>query len=406
MNVKTYKETITFLQDFISPVKESFNSNLSSSLGFVLAEDIKAGIDLPLFNNSAMDGWAFNSKDIKADGFTLTEVGSSFAGHPYTRPLKPGECVRIMTGGEVPLNADTVTKQEIVSVLPDGKSICFPAGLRAGDNVRRQGEEIRAGDICLKQGTKLHAQHLNYLASLGISNVVVFRKPKIGFFSTGDELQPLGTPLQKGKIYDSNRYCISAMLRESGYEINDYGIIEDNFEALQNCVLKASRECDCVITSGGVSVGEADFTRKVVTQNGSLVDWHCLIKPGKPLAIGKVGDAYFFGLPGNPTAAQVTFYAIVSIGLRRLSGETSPKLIFSLARAKGKFKKRSGYTDFQRGILEFSEGTVTVQAAGSQKTGALRSMVDANCFICFEDEKEAPREGELVPVIPFYGACS
>lgn len=404
MDTKTYEETISFLKNYVSPIQETFTTDLSSSLGHVLADDVTATIDLPLFNNSAMDGWAFIGSDIKSDGFELIEVGSSFAGHPYNKALLPGQCVRIMTGGEVPENADTVAKQEIVKA--DGKHIFFPSGLTAGENVRRKGEEIRSGEVCMVAGTKLHAPQLNYLASLGIKNVKVIRKPKIGFFSTGDELQPLGSPLQKGKIYDSNRYCISAMLREGGYEVVDYGIIEDNFDALQGCVLKAAEECDCVITSGGVSVGEADFTRKVVTENGSLVDWHCLIKPGKPLAIGKVGNAYFFGLPGNPTAAQVTFYAIVSLGLRRLSGETNPHLNFSMAAAKGKFKKRIGYTDFQRGILEWENGIVTVTAAGSQKTGALRSMVDANCFILFSHNSEAPKEGELVPVIPFFGICS
>ena len=404
MDTKTYEETISFLMNYVSPIKETFVTDLSTSLDHVLAEDVTATIDLPLFNNSAMDGWAFSGSDIKSGGFDLIEVGSSFAGHPYNKSLLAGQCVRIMTGGEVPENADTVAKQEIVRA--DGKRIFFPSGLTAGENVRRKGEEIRAGKVCMEAGTKLHAPQLNYLASLGIKNVKVFRKPKVGFFSTGDELQPLGSPLQKGKIYDSNRYCICAMLREGGYDVVDYGIIEDNFDALQACVLKAAEECDCVITSGGVSVGEADFTRKVITKNGCLVDWHCLIKPGKPLAIGKVGSAYFFGLPGNPTAAQVTFYAIVSLGLRKLAGESNPRVNFSMAAAKGKFKKRVGYTDFQRGILQWDNQAVTVQAAGSQKTGALRSMVDANCFVFLSHNSEAPKEGQLVPVIPFFGICS
>jgi molybdopterin molybdotransferase len=228
---------------------------------------------------------------------------------------------------------------------------------------------------------------------------------KVGFFSTGDELQSIDQPLAPGKIYDSNRYCIGAMLREKGFDIIDYGVIKDNPETLKECLLRASQECDAVITSGGVSVGEADFTRKVVLEIGELISWHCLIKPGKPLAVGKIGKAYFFGLPGNPTAAQVTFYAIVSIALALLSGQKDPKLVYALAAAKGKFKKNVGYTDFQRGLLTMEDCRVTVTPAGSQKTGALKSMIKANCFIYLADNQAAPADGELIPVVPFWGAC-
>lgn len=350
-----------------------------------------------------MDGWAFGSEDIKPEGFTLKEVGSSFAGHPYPKKLQSGECVRIMTGGEVPEGADTVVKQEIVKA--DDKEITFPSEVRADDNVRRKGEEIRSGDVCMTKGTLLHAPEINFLAALGIHKVTVFKKVKVGFFSTGDELQSIDQPLAPGKIYDSNRYCIGAMLREKGFDIIDYGVIKDNPETLRECLLRASQECDAVITSGGVSVGEADFTRKVVLEIGELISWHCLIKPGKPLAVGKIGKAYFFGLPGNPTAAQVTFYAIVSIALALLSGQKDPKLVYALAAAKGKFKKNVGYTDFQRGLLTMEDGRVTVTPAGSQKTGALKSMIKANCFIYLADNQAAPADGELIPVVPFWGAC-
>lgn len=403
MEVKTYTQTLEFLRSYIEPVASTAEKAISEALGFVLAEDLHSPIDLPLFNNSAMDGWAFGSEDIKPEGFTLKEVGSSFAGHPCPKKLQSGECVRIMTGGEVPEGADTVVKQEIVKA--DDKEITFPSEVRAGDNVRRKGEEIRSGDVCMTKGTLLHAPEINFLAALGIHKVTVFKKVRVGFFSTGDELQSIDQPLARGKIYDSNRYCIGAMLREKGFDIIDYGVIKDNPEALKECLLRASQECDAVITSGGVSVGEADFTRKVVLEIGELISWHCLIKPGKPLAVGKIGKAYFFGLPGNPTAAQVTFYAIVSIALALLSGQKNPKLIYALAAAKGKFKKYLGYTDFQRGLLTMQDGLVTVTPAGSQKTGALKSMIKANCFIYLADDQAAPEDGELIPVVPFWGTC-
>lgn len=403
MEFKTYSQTLSFLTSYVSAIEETSQKDLASALDFILAEDVKASVNLPLFNNSAMDGWAFSGKEIKAAGFALTEVGTSFAGHPYSGCLRRGECVRIMTGGEVPEGADTVVKQEIVRA--EDKLISFPSGISAGENVRRKGEELKVGQICLSKGTLLRAPHLNYLAAVGVSQVKVFRKIKVGFFSTGDELQAIDRPLVPGKIYDSNRYCIQAMLREKGFEAIDYGVIKDNPEALKTCLSKAAEECDAIITSGGVSVGEADFTRQVMLSLGELVPWHCLIKPGKPLAIGKIGNTLFFGLPGNPTAAQVTFYAIVAIALRLLAGEKDPKLTYAMAYAKGKFKKALGYTDFQRGILEFEEGKVTVRAAGSQKTGVLSSMISANCFIQFADDKQAPTEGELIPVVPFAGVC-
>lgn len=398
-----FNEIYPLLDQWIEPTTDIETIPLAESLGFILAEDIKSPLNVPQFDNSAMDGWALSSKDIQQGPFTLTEVGSSFAGHPFDQKLESGQCIRIMTGGEVPEGADTVVKQEIVTAV--GKSITFPAGIRAGDNVRRKAEEFSVGDVVLQRGTKIHAPQLSFLAVLGISEVTVFRKIRVAFFSTGDELQPLGTPLSKGHIYDSNRYSIGAMLKELGFEIFDMGIIPDNPEEMKKALEKAADCADAIVTSGGVSVGKADFTRSSVEELGSIQDWTIKMRPGKPLALGKIGDSYFFGLPGNPTAAQVTFYMIVSHALKLLSGQVGIKLPITRAKCKGALRKRVGYTEFQRGVLSVENGEVRVQSAGSQKTGAMRSMVVGECFILLSETCGPVEDGDPVDVIPFFGVC-
>lgn len=398
-----FNEIYPLLDQWIEPTTDVETIPLAESLGFILAEDIKSPLNVPQFNNSAMDGWALNSVDIKSTPFTLTEVGSSFAGHPFEQKLEPGQCIRIMTGGEVPEGADTVVKQEIVTA--DGKNITFPEGVRPGDNVRRKAEEFSVGDIVLHRGTKIHAPQLSFLAVLGISEVTVYRKLRIAFFSTGDELQPLGTPLTKGHIYDSNRYSIGAMLKELGFETFDMGIIPDNPEEMKKALAKAADCADAIVTSGGVSVGKADFTRSCVEELGNIQDWTIRMRPGKPLAIGKIGDSYFFGLPGNPTAAQVTFYMVVSHALKLLSGQLGIKLPITRAKCKGSLRKKVGYTEFQRGVLTIEDGEVRVQSAGSQKTGAMRSMVVGECFILLSETCGPVEDGDQVDVIPFFGVC-
>ncbi len=398
-----FNEIYSLLDQWIEPTTDIETIPLAESLGFILAEDIKSPLNVPQFNNSAMDGWALNSKDIQPEPFTLTEVGSSFAGHPFNQKLEPGQCIRIMTGGEVPEGADTVVKQEIVTA--EGKNITFPADIRPGDNVRRKAEEFSIGDIVLQRGTKIHAPQLSFLAVLGISEVTVYRKIRVAFFSTGDELQPLGTPLSKGHIYDSNRYSIGAMLRELGFDTFDMGIIPDNPEEMKKALEKAADCADAIVTSGGVSVGKADFTRSSVEELGSLQDWVIKMRPGKPLALGKIGESYFFGLPGNPTAAQVTFYMIVSHALKLLSGQVGIKLPIAQAKCKGSLRKRVGYTEFQRGVLSVENGEVFVESAGSQKTGAMRSMVVGECFILLSETCGPIEDGDQVDVIPFFGVC-
>lgn len=400
----SFEEVYPLIDRLIDPVQETMDVPLEEALGFISAEDIRSPLDVPQFNNSAMDGWALCSEDISDNGFTLTEVGSAFAGHPYSKKVGRGECVRIMTGGEIPEGADTVVKQEIV--VADGNQITFPADVKARDNVRFRGEEFKVGDVVLKEGVELHASHIGLLAVLGIANVTVRHKVRVAFFSTGDELQPIGKPLEKGHIYDSNRHSIRAMLRECGFEILDLGIVRDDPESLKAAFTEAADCADAIITSGGVSVGKADFTRRTVTELGELVDWYCKMRPGKPLALGKIKDAYFFGLPGNPTAAQVTFYMIVRYALKRLAGIKDAKLPICEAVAACDLKKKPGHTEFQRGILKFEDGKAVVEPSGTQKTGAIGSLSASNCFILLSEQSGPVRCGETVRVIPFYGACS
>lgn len=404
LKTRSYEETLDFLSTYISPIKDVLDVNLDQAHDQVLAVDITSPIDVPRFDNSAMDGWALSSADIRATPFTLREIGTAFAGHPFEGQVQQGQCVRIMTGGKMPKGTDTVVMRELVDHRD--AEITFLKEVKAGQNVRKQGEDIKKDRVCLTKGTLLTAPRINLLATLGIGSVKVFRKPKVAFFSTGDELQQIGTPLQEGRIYDSNRYCISAMLKECGFETVDLGVVKDDPERLKSALIEATQKADAIITSGGVSVGDADFMRQILETHGELLGFKCRIKPGSPLAFGKIGNCYFFGLPGNPTAAQVTFYAVVSRALKLLSGQGLQRIQLLSAKCIDPLKKRPGYTDFQRGILSFENGEPIVRSAGSQKTGGLTSMVRSNCFIFLSEDQDSVDPGEEVFVSPFFGVCS
>ncbi len=398
----SYDEVMPFLKNYIKGIEGTRVVPITEAVGFILAEDIACSMDVPTFDNSAMDGWAICAQDIKEQPFELKEVGSSFAGHPFHGTVQSGECVRIMTGGKMPAGADTVIMQEQVEAK-DGKLI-FPAGIKAGQNVRKQAEEFKKDEVCMTAGIKLHAPHISFLATIGISEVTVYRKIRIAYFSTGDELQPIGSPLEEGKIYDSNRYAIGAMIKEAGWEPLDLGVVKDDPQSLKEVIQRAADCADAVITSGGVSVGKADYTRAVMQEVGELVPWKCKIKPGRPLAIGKVENTYFFGLPGNPTAAQVTFYTIVNLALRLLANEVNPKLPVLQAKTNLPIKKRAGHTEMLRAVLSLRDKQPIVCLTGSQKTGAMASMINGNCFIWLEEDVTLVEPGTEVNVIPFFGA--
>lgn len=376
---------------------------LRNALGRVLYEDVCSPIDVPSYRNSAMDGYAIAHADLRSEGETSFQVvGTAFAGQPFAGTLRAGDAVRIMTGAMVPDGLDTVVMQE--QTVRDGDKVRITAEHRQGGNVRGIGEDIAHNSVVLQQGRRLRAADLGLLASLGIAEVRVRRRLRVAFFSTGDELRSLGQPLGEGQIYDSNRYTLHGMLTRLGVEIIDMGVIPDRREAVSEAFTSASALADVLITSGGVSVGEADFVKETLERLGQVNFWKIAMKPGKPLAFGKVNQAIFFGLPGNPVSAMATFYQIVQPALRQLMGEQDVMMLTLKVPCSTRLKKSPGRQDFQRGILEQnSSGELTVRTSGPQGSHILSSMSHANCFIILPAEWGNVEPGTLVEVQPFEG---
>ena len=388
-----------FIHQFLEPVSATVRVPIRSALGRVLADDVISPVDVPSHRNSAMDGWAMRGADLKAEGeTTLQEIGASFAGKPFMGKVKPGECVRIMTGGVVPEGADTVVMQERAKA--HGKAIAFGGSNKTGQNVREAGEDLRAGSVALRRGRIVRPAELGLVASLGIGELVVYRKLRVAFFSTGDELKSIGTTLGEGEIYDSNRYTIHGMLERLGCEALDMGVVRDDPLALERAFHDAAANADVVITSGGVSVGEADFVKDMMAKLGEVVFWKIAMKPGRPLAYGKIGPAHFFGLPGNPVSVMVTFYQFVRDALLTLMGANPVEPIPTFtATCSARLKKAPGRTEFQRGILTRApDGALTVRPTGEQGSGILKSMSDANCFIILGDRTGNVEPGTTVEV--------
>ena len=388
-----------FIHRFLTPVQGTLRVPVRSALGRVLAEDILSPVDVPSHRNSAMDGWAMRGADLAADReSTLEEIGVSFAGKPFGGRVAAGQCVRIMTGGVVPEGADTVVMQERAKA--NGKSVTFGGGNKTGQNVREAGEDLKKGSVALKKGRIVRPAELGLIASLGIGEVAVYRPLRIAFFSTGDELKSIGTTLGEGEIYDSNRYTLHGMLTRLGCEVLDMGVVRDDPPALEAAFREAAANADVVITSGGVSVGEADFVKTMLTRLGEVVFWKIAMKPGRPLAYGRIGGAHFFGLPGNPVSVMVTFYQFVRDALLVLMG-ADPVVPVPTFRATctAKLKKAPGRTEFQRGILtRAADGTLQVKPTGEQGSGILKSMSDANCFIILDDATGNVEAGTSVEV--------
>ena len=387
-----------FIHQFLDPVTGVLRVPVRSALGRVLAEDIASPVDVPSHRNSAMDGWAVRGADVAAGEATLTEIGASFAGKPFAGKVAAGQCVRIMTGGVVPEGADTVVMQERAKA--NGKSITFAAGQKTGQNVREAGEDLKAGSIALKRGRIVRPAELGLIASLGIGEVSVYRPLRVAFFSTGDELKSVGTTLGEGEIYDSNRYTIHGMLTRLGCEALDMGVVRDDPKLIEQAFARAAASADVVITSGGVSVGEADFVKSMLGKLGEVVFWKIAMKPGRPLAYGKIGSAHFFGLPGNPVSVMVTFYQFVRSALLVLMGADPVEPIPTFrATCTSMLKKAPGRTEFQRAILtQAPDGTLTVRPTGEQGSGILKSMSDANCFIILGDDVGNVAAGTAVEV--------
>lgn len=384
---------------FLTPVSAIERLNIRAALDRVLAADVISPLDVPAHDNSAMDGYAVRWADLKSDGeVTLKTMGTAFAGVPYQGQVRSGECVRIMTGGVVPAECDTIVMQEHAEAK--GDSVRIGGGHQQGQHLRRAGEDLKTGQIALKRGLLLRPAEIGLIASLGIGEVGVIRKLRVAFFSTGDELRSIGSPLGAGQIYDSNRYTIHGMLTRLGCEAIDMGVVRDDPKLLEQAFADAAAAADVVITSGGVSVGEADFVKDLLERLGEVVFWKIAMKPGRPLAYGRIANAHFFGLPGNPVSVMVTFYQFVREALLKLSGrDPVPPLPAFTVPCVSKLKKAPGRTEFQRGVLaRNASGNWSVRVTGEQGSGILSSMSEANCFIVLPEAQGNVAAGTLVEV--------
>ncbi|WP_434360257.1 molybdopterin molybdotransferase MoeA [Parasalinivibrio latis] len=374
---------------------------LMDAVGRVTAEDIRSPLNIPPFDNSAMDGYAVRLADI--DAFeSLSVAGKSFAGVPFHGEWPAGSCIRIMTGAPIPAGTDAVIMQENAEV--EGDKVRFTSTPSMHDNIRPAGEDVLKDAVVISSGTRLTPRDVPLLASLGVANISVYKRPKVAFFSTGDELRPVGETLQEGQIYDSNRYTIAAMLKNYGCEPVDLGIIPDVPEKLTETFRHASSIADVIVTSGGVSVGEADYTKDILEQEGEIGFWKLAIKPGKPFAFGHVGEAIFCGLPGNPVSVLVTLHVLVQPMLAKLSGEVNWKPAPTLkAKATSIFKKRPGRRDYQRARYAVSEnGELTVGSTGNQSSGAFSSLSIGNCFAVLAQDQGRVEIGDIVDIEPFH----
>jgi molybdopterin molybdotransferase len=413
------------IRRWVQPVATVERVALRTALDRVLAEDVTSPIDVPAHDNAAMDGYAFdgavlNEAAARADGagatqLTLDVAGEALAGHPFIGTLAARQCVRIMTGAPMPAGGDTVVPQELVT--GSGGQIAFDIRhIARGANCRRAGEDLARGRPALHAGRIMRPSDVGLVASLGIAEVAVYRRLRVAFFSTGDELRSIGEPLDAGCVYDSNRYTLFAMLARLNVEALDLGIVRDEPAAIEAAFRSAAQSADVVLSSGGVSVGEADFTRRMFETLGDVAFWQLAIRPGRPLAFGRLWPnarsgrkgqerpALFFGLPGNPVAVMATFYQIVREALLSMSGALAPAPLHLTAIATAAIKKRAGRTEYQRGVAtREADGTWRVAPTRSQGSGVLSSMSEANCFIVLAHEQGDVAAGERVDIMPFEG---
>jgi molybdopterin molybdotransferase len=397
-NSLTVEQALERILASCARVDGSEAAGLAEALDRVLAAPVTARIDVPPARNSAMDGYALAAAEGHA-GARMRIAGVSAAGHPWDGALAPGECVRILTGAVVPEGADSVIMQEQVDA-EDG-FVTLRADVRLGANVRHPGEDTRAGTVILDAGRRLTPADIGLLASQGIGEVSVVRRPRVVFFTTGDELVPIGQPLKPGQIHDSNRHTLRALLSRYPVAFLDLGVIPDTEEAVRAALTRAGESADLILTTGGVSVGDADFVSRLLQSEGEVGFWKVAMKPGRPLAFGRFGRALFLGLPGNPVSAMATFSLFVRPALLSLCG-TEPEPPWTLrARLLQDLRKHPGRTDFQRGILERSNGEWTVRSTGGQGSHQLRSMSLANAYIVLPSESHGAGAGEEVEVIPF-----
>lgn len=390
------------ISGLVSPITDSEIRPLRDTLDHVLSDGIISPIDVPPHNNSAMDGYAIYGADISDDKFTLKQVGIAFAGQPFSGKIQRGECIRIMTGAMMPVDCNTVIMQEYVEA--NEAFITIHGQHQLGQNVRMAGEDLKIGESVLAEGHKISPADLGLIASLGIAELSVKRKLKIAFFSTGDELRSLGEQLEAGQIYDSNRYTLYGMLSHLNVDIIDMGVVPDQKQALRYTLQQASKKADVILTTGGVSVGDADYVKEILAELGQVDFWKIAMKPGRPLAFGKINNALFFGLPGNPVSVMVAFYQFVLPALQQLSGQDVAVKQLIHVNCISPIRKRVGRFEFQRGILfQNEQGNTQVKTTGEQGSGILHSMSIANCFILLEEQCDGIEPNTIVTVQPFSG---
>lgn len=385
----------------VNTVSEIEACKIENAYGRVLSEHIISPVNVPQYTNSAMDGYAIRSDDVDRDSYQV--VAEVMAGHAYDQPLEVGQAVKIMTGAPTPLNGDTVVMREQASL--EGDKVTFNgSNIKAGQNVRQAGEDLAIGSDVFTAGTRLASPEMGMIASLGFGEANVFRKLKVAVFSTGDEVQAPGTEQKANSIYDSNRFTIMGMLEKLGCEILDFGILEDNEQLMIEALENASAQADVVMTSGGVSVGDADYIKLALDKLGQIDFWRINMRPGRPLAFGQINNKPFFGLPGNPVAVMVSFINFVEPALRKMQGEQGWKPLKVNAIATENLRSRQGRTEFSRGIYELDDtGRLTVRTTGKQGSGILRSMSEANCLIEISPAIDTVKAGESVTIIPLQG---
>tara|TARA_B100001564_G_C20628865_1_gene666063 strand:- start:250 stop:1509 length:1260 start_codon:yes stop_codon:yes gene_type:complete len=396
------------VEEALEKILKSIQSNkktelipLKETYGRVLANDVRSNHNIPNYKNSAMDGYALNitEKNVINNKKIFKCIGESFAGHPYDKNVKVNEAVKVMTGGMVPKSCNAVVMRELVDESND--KIIINSKIFINQNIRFPGEDIKKGEIVLLKGRQIDDVDMGILASLGKSKIRVYTKPKIGFFSTGDELVSVDTPIKKSQVYDSNRYLLHGLLQNYPIEINDYGVVKDKRGLIKRKLDLASRKCDLLLTTGGVSVGDADYVKDALVSLGKINFWKIAVKPGRPLAFGRINKCLFFGLPGNPVSVVVTFNLFVASAIRKLTGQNN---IFSLnvtAKLESEIKKRKGRKEYKRGILEIKNGKLFVKSSGAQGSNILSSLKNANCYIELSEHVDKVKKGQNVKVIPF-----
>ena len=381
---------------------------LMQALGRIVAEDIISPINVPAHDNSAMDGFAFDGAQLGTSPLKLRVVGKALAGKAWQGSVARGECVKIMTGAVMPLGLNTVIAQEFTTVNTSGIEtiVEIPAGLlQIGDNRRKAGEDLQRGLPALTVGNTLAPAALGLVASLGIAKVKVYRQLSVAYFSTGDEVLSLGDAMREGAVYDSNRYTVFGLLSRMGCEVIDMGVVRDDPVLLEQAFSKASETADVIITSGGVSVGEADFTKAMMKKLGDVAFWKIAMRPGRPMAVGRLGNCILFGLPGNPVAVMVTFLAFVKPALIQMMGGLPSSTPYLRAKSAVALRKKPGRTEYQRGFVRtLPDGTLQVDAAGNQGSGVLRSMVEANGLIVLHHHQSNVAAGDELDVMMFEGA--